>query len=176
MLGLVKPSVDRAPGRWYYGEQQPQLRLRSEFAMNMVPDFFQDESEEAMRAQVKWQHEHLGLGDSFFARLLGEDERRFCSWQEDADTLAPGKECVLRDWWKTVLHLLSFQRFDEEKLRSLLEQTRGRGSSNDASPFSPPWSASSLKTYLESRGPDAIAEVNRWVESFRFGDPYAPLR
>ena len=29
--------------------------------MTTVPDFFQDESEEALRAQVKWQHEHLGL-------------------------------------------------------------------------------------------------------------------
>ena len=58
--------------------------------MIMVPDFFQDESEEAMRAQVKWQHEHLGLDDGFFAKLLGEDRRRFSSWQNDADTLAPG--------------------------------------------------------------------------------------
>ena len=60
--------------------------------MNMVPDFFQDESEEAMRAQVKWQLEHLGLDDGFFAKLLGEDRRRFSSWQKDADTLAPEKE------------------------------------------------------------------------------------
>jgi len=144
--------------------------------MIMVPDFFQDESEEALRAQVKWQHEHLGLDDSFFAKLLGEDRRRFSFWQKDADTLAPDKEDVLRDWWQTVLHLLSFQSFDEEKLRSLLEQTRPIGSSNEASPFSPPWSASSLKAYLENRGPEAIAEVNRWLESFRFGDPYAPPR
>ena len=144
--------------------------------MNMVPDFFQDESEEAMRAQVKWQLEHLGLGDGFFAKLLGEDRRRFSAWQKDADTLAPGKENVLRDWWQTVLHLLSFQRFDEEKLRSLIEQTRPQGSTNEASPFFPPWSASSLKTYLENRGPEAIPEVNRWLESFRFGDPYAPSR
>jgi hypothetical protein len=43
------------------------LGAKGEFAMNMVPEFFQDESEEALRAQVKWQHEHPGLGDSFFA-------------------------------------------------------------------------------------------------------------
>jgi hypothetical protein len=144
--------------------------------MNTVPDFFQDESEEALRAQVKWQHEHLGLGDGFFAKLLGEDRRRFSSWQNDADTLTPEKENVLRDWWQTVLHLLSFQRFDEAKLRSMIEQTRPRGSSTEASLFSPPCSTSSLKTYLENRGPEAIAEVNRWLESFRFGDPYAPPR
>jgi hypothetical protein len=144
--------------------------------MITVPDFFQDEGEEALRAQVKWQHEHLGLDDSFFANLLGEDRLRFSLWQEDADTLAPKKEDVLREWWQTVLHLLSFQRFHEEKLRSLLEQTRPMGSSNEASAFSPPWSASSLKVYLENRGPEAIAEVNRWLESFRFGDAYAPPR
>ena len=139
-----------------------------------VADFFQDESDEALRDQVKWQHEHLGLDDGFFAKLLSEDRRRFSFWVEDADTLAPDKVDVLRDWWQTVLHLLSFQSFDEEKLRSLLEQTRPIGSSNEASPFSPPWSASSLKAYLENGGPVAIAELNRWLESFRFGDPYAP--
>jgi hypothetical protein len=144
--------------------------------MIMVPDFFQDESKAALRAQVKWQHEHLGLDDSFFAKLLAEDRRRFSFWQEEAETLAPDKEDVLRDWWQTVLHLLSFQGFDEGRLRSLLEQTRPVGSSHEASPFSPPWSASSLKAYLEDRGPEAIAEVNRWLESFRFGDPYAPPR
>ena len=144
--------------------------------MIMVPDFFQDDGEEALRAQVKWQYEHLGLDDSFFAKLLAEDRRRFSSWQGDADTLVPDKEHVLRDWWQTVLHLLSFQNFDEEKVRLLLEQTRAIDSSNEASPFSPLWSASSLKGYLENRGPKAIAEVNRWLESFRFGDPYAPPR
>ena len=83
---------------------------------------------------------------------------------------------MLRKWWRTLLHLLSFQAFDEEKLRSLLKQTRPTASSNETSPFSPPWSASCLKAYLENRGSEAIAEVNRWLESFRFGDPYAPPR
>jgi hypothetical protein len=141
-----------------------------------VPDFFQDESDEALRAQVKWQHERLGLDDSFFAKLLGEDRRRFSSWQADADTLVQDKEDVLREWWRTVLHLLSFQGFDEEKLRSLLERSGPTGCSVEASPFSPPWSALSLKAYLENRGSAAVAEVNRWLESFRFGDPYARPR
>ena len=67
---------------------------------------------------------NLGLDDSFLAKMLGEDRRRFSSWQGDTDTLVPDKEDVLRDWWQTVLHLLSFQNFDEEKVRLLLEQTR----------------------------------------------------
>lgn len=144
--------------------------------MNMVPDFFQDETEEAMRAQVNWQLEHLGLGDAFFAKLLGEDRHRFSSWRNDSDTLPSAKESLLRDWWQTVLHLLSFQCFNEAKLRTLIEQTPLSGFTNVASPFYPPWSASSLKTYVENRGAEAIAEVNRWLESFRFGDPYAPSR
>jgi hypothetical protein len=145
-------------------------------AVNTVPDFFQEECEEALRAQVRWQCEHLGLDDRFFANVLGEDRLRFSSWQNDTDKLAPGKKEVLRDWWQTVLHLLSFQSFDEEKLRSLLEQMRPIGSSDEAHPLSPPWYASSLKAYLEHGGVDAIADVNRWLESFRFGDPYAAQR
>jgi hypothetical protein len=33
----------------------------------MVPEFIRDESEWALRVQVKWHLEHLGLGDSCFA-------------------------------------------------------------------------------------------------------------
>jgi hypothetical protein len=144
--------------------------------MITVPDFFQDESDEALRAQVKWQHDNLGLDDSFFAKLLREDRRRFSSWQKYGDTLSPVKVDLLREWWHTVLHLLSFQGFDEEKLRSLLGRTGPISSVNEASPYSPPWTASSLKEYLETGGREAIVEVNRWLESFRFGDPYAPPR
>jgi hypothetical protein len=144
--------------------------------MITVYDFFQEETDEALRAQVKWQFEHLRLDVSFFSKLLGEDRHRFSSWLDDADTLDQDKENVLRDWWQTVLHLLSFQRFDDQKLRSLLEQTRPRCSSNETSPLSPPWSASSLRVYLEKGGRDAIAEVNRWIDTLRFGDPYAPQR
>src|SRR3984957_11391738 len=142
--------------------------------MITVPDFFQDETEEALRCQVKWQEQHLGLGDRFFARLLREDPRRFSSWARAKDVLNSAKEDVLRDWWRTVLHLLSFQNFDEEKVRALLERTAPTAPQTGLSVFFPPWSASSLKEYLENHGPDAIPEVTRWVESFRFGDPYAP--
>src|SRR5437870_660603 len=141
--------------------------------MTTVPDFFQDESEDALRSQVQWQEQHLGLGDRFFARLLREDPRRISSWGKDADALTKDQEDVLRDWWRTVLHLLSFQNFDEERVRAILERTAPTGGQAGPSEFSPPWSAS-LKEYLESHGPEAIPEVTRWVESFRFGDPYAP--
>jgi hypothetical protein len=141
--------------------------------MITVPDFFQDESEEALRSQVEWQEQHLGLEDSFFARLLREDQRRFSSWKKDGAALTRDKEDVLRDWWRTVLHLLSFQNFDEERVRALLERTVPSGTPIRQSVFSPPWCGSSLKEYLENHSPDAISEVSRWIESFRFGDPYA---
>jgi phytoene dehydrogenase-like protein len=142
--------------------------------MTTVPDFFQDESEEALRSQVEWQEQHLGLGDRFFARLLREDQRGFSSWGKETAALATDKADVLRDWWRTVLHLLSFQNFDVERVRALLERTAATGTQTRQSVFSPPWSASSLKEYVEEHGPDAIPEVDRWVASFTFGDPYAP--
>src|ERR1700730_14625476 len=138
--------------------------------MTTVPDFFQDESDEALRSQVEWQEQQLGLGGRVFARLLREDQRRFSSWARDADALTQDKEDVLRDWWRTVLHLLSFQNFDEEKERALLEQRAPTGPKARQSLFSPPWSTSSLKEHLENYGPDGIPEVNRWLESFTFGE------
>ena len=114
-----------------------------------------------------------GLDDGFFAKLLPEDRRIFVGWRKGEDALSRAKEDVLRDWWLTVLHLLSFQHFDDEKVRSLLERRATTPLSDHSFALSPPWTASSLKEYLASRGPEAIREVDRWVESFRFGDPYA---
>jgi hypothetical protein len=142
--------------------------------MTSVPDFFQDESEEALRSRVDWAEQHLGLGDAFFSRFLREDQGVFSAWRQTSAHLAGDKESALRGWWRTVLRLLSFQNFDEGKLRLLLEQTAATRPEVVRSAFSPPWSASSLKTYLEKDGQDALREVDRWVESFRFGDPYAP--
>lgn len=144
--------------------------------MRSVPDFFQDESEKALRFRVEWLEQHLGLGDSFFARLLREDQGAFSAWRKTSSVLAGEKEAVLRDWWRTVLHLLSFQNFNTEKVRTLLEQTASVHPSTEQSIFAPPWCASSLKEYLEIHGRDAIEEVDRWVESFRFGDPYTQPR
>jgi hypothetical protein len=144
--------------------------------MTSVPDFFQDESEQALRSQVEWAEQHLGLGDAFFSKLLGEDRSVLVAWRQSSAALTQDKERVLRDWWSTVLHLLSFQGFDVRKVRTLLEQVAPTRPQAGQSVFSPPWSASSLKEYLESHGPEAIRELDRWVESFRFGDPYAPPR
>jgi len=141
--------------------------------MRSVPDFFQDESENALRFQVEWLEQHLGLGDGFFARLLREDQSVFSAWRKTSAALEGDKEAVLRDWWRTVLHLLSFQNFDPEKVRTLLEQTAPAHPPTKQAVFAPPWCASSLKAYLETHGRDAIAEVDRWVESFRFGEPNA---
>jgi hypothetical protein len=145
--------------------------------MISVPDFFQDESAEALRSRVNWLEEHLGLEDRFFCRLLRADPDGFTAWRNAVGPLAGDKEAVLRDLWHTVLHLLSFQDFDAGKVRALLEQPAPTGGAQALrSAFSPPWSASSLKDYLESRGADALGEVDRWVEAFRFGDPYVPPR
>ncbi len=142
--------------------------------MTTVPDFFQDDCEEALRSQVEWQKQHLGLGNPFFAQLLREDQHHFSSWTKNVGAFSTAKESVLRDWWQTVLHLLSFENFDEAKVRAFLERTAKTVPQGGQSVFSPPWSSSSLKEFLENSGPDSIPEVNSWVKSFRFGDPYTP--
>jgi hypothetical protein len=142
--------------------------------MIAIPDFFQDESEGALRLQVEWQEKHLGLSDRFFAKLLRVDQRFFSGWRKDMDALTTAQEDLLRDWWQTILHLLSFQQFDDEKVRSFLKEKADTHSLVAPSVFSPPWFASSLREYVESHGREAIGGVNRWMESFKFGDPYAP--
>lgn len=136
-----------------------------------VPDFFQEE--DALRSQADWLIEEVGVGDAFFARLVGTDEATFSDWRARGAELPSGGEEILRRFWRTVLHLLSFLNFDAAKVRGLFRQPIPVRPSGGASPLGPPWGGSSLAEYLERTGPGAIEKVDGWVTGLRFGDLYA---
>ena len=142
-------------------------------AQSTVPDFFQEETEDALRAQVDWLVRHVGVDDAFFEKLLGTNEATFSGWREFSALLPPGGEETLRDLWRTLLHLLSFLNFDESRVRDLFQKTMPAYPSPTGSPLTPPWSGASLKAYLERTRADGIRKVADWVTGLRFGDPYA---
>jgi hypothetical protein len=138
-----------------------------------VPDFFQEETTDALRSQVDWLAWEVGVDDTFFAKLVGTDPATFSNWRVLDAALPPGGEEALRRLWRTVLHLLSFLNFDETRMRGLFEQTIPDRPATEASALTPPWSGSSLRAYLEGSGAGAIDKVDGWVTGLRFGDPYA---
>ena len=138
-----------------------------------VPDFFQQETAAALRSQVRWLAEKVGADDSFFARLVGTDESTFSDWCEDSAVLPSGGEEILRDLWRTVLHLLSFLNFDEPRVRDLFVKKMPACLPGRETPLTPPWSGTNLKDYLERNRTAGIEKVDGWVTGLRFGDPYA---
>jgi len=140
---------------------------------SIVPDFFQEETADALRAQVDWLVREVGADSGFFENLLGTDAVTFSRWCESDALLPPDGEETLRDLWRAVLHLLSFLNFDHSRVRDLFQQTMPAYPSGTESPLTPPWSGMSLKTYLERAGADGIGKVADWVTGLRFGDPYA---
>lgn len=140
-------------------------------AQSTVPDFFQEETTDALRSQVEWLTQEIGVDNSFFARLVGTDEVTFSKWRACESELPPGGEDTLRQFWGTMGHLLSFMNFDVERIRGLFEHvvpTRKEGYPS----LVLPWSGSSLKKYFERSGSEGIEKVGRWVTGLRFGDPY----
>jgi hypothetical protein len=136
-----------------------------------VPDYFQENSEDALRSRVQWLEAEVGLGDPFFARLLGTGEGTFARWKEHRAALPRGELLGLREVWEMMMHILSFVNFDTGRARRLLEHVPPAPSRQLGTSQVPPWAGSSIKTYLETRGPRAVDDVNRWVTSFRFGAP-----
>ena len=60
-----------------------------------VPDFFQEETADARRAQVDWLVREVGVDDAFFAKVLGTDEGAVSRWREfDAPLPAGGEETL----------------------------------------------------------------------------------
>jgi hypothetical protein len=142
-------------------------------APSTVPDFFQEETVDALRGQADWLAREVGLENSFFARLVGTDERTFGNWRRSDADLAPDAEETLLLLWRTVLHFLSFLNFDLARVRDLFQQTMSATAVGEESPLTPPWAGSGLRAYLERAGAGAIEKVDAWVTGLRFGVPYS---
>jgi hypothetical protein len=139
-----------------------------------VPDYFQEEGEAALRSRVDWLERRVGVNDSFFAKFLRTGESSLRDWRDHRSALPADRHDDLRRLGRTMLHLLSFMNFDEQRVKILLEHhDSDKGSRFQAHPLSPPWSGSSLKSYLEERGSVVLDDVDRWVTAFRGYQPEA---
>jgi hypothetical protein len=138
-----------------------------------VPDYFQEETSEALRSQVDWLGREVTIDHSSLAKIIGTTQATISNWHSHDANLPQGGEETLRTLWRAVLHLLSFLNFDETRVRELIVQTMPASPSREKSPLTPPWSGVSLKTYLEQNHADGIEKVDGWVTGLRFGDPYA---
>jgi len=138
--------------------------------LQTVPDFFQEETEDALRSQVEWFGQEAGVDHAFFARFLGVGEADFEAWIDGRGTLPLEGERTLRGFWHTALHLMSFLNFERASIRELFRHAPPAG--EDAPP-SPPWGGSTLQAFFEDGGAHAVEKVDRWVTGLRFGDPYA---
>jgi hypothetical protein len=138
-----------------------------------VPDYFQEETEGALREQVEWLVRQVGVDDSFFSRLLRLDSAAFAAWRTSHTPLALDDQQTLRGLWHTTLHLLSFLNFQEDRVRELFQQFLPAPRRGEGSPLAPPWSGSTLRSFLETGGAAAVDQVDHWVTGLRFGTPYA---
>lgn len=137
-----------------------------------VRSFFQEETEEALVAQVRWSEEHLGTSDAFFAKLLSTEQGRFFAWKIGRGALSEDELQQLRSFWRMVLHLLSFSGFDHMRMRQMLEHESDRPDRDVRLPFDPPWLGTSPKQYLEVRGICGVHELDQWVQRVRFGNSF----
>jgi hypothetical protein len=141
--------------------------------LQTVPDFFQEETADALRDQVDWLIRQVGVDEGFFQKVLGQSEAVFSPWREGRTPLSEDAQETLRELWRTVLHLLSFLNFEEKRVRELFEKTMPNSVGEVPSGLTPPWRGASLKAYLERAGAKGIKQVAAWVTGLRFGDPYA---
>src|SRR5205085_5932652 len=121
-------------------------------ANSTIYDYFQEETEDALRSQIDWQMRALGVDDSFFVRVLRNDANRFAAWRASRTVLPPEAQQTLLRLWQTTLHLLSFLGFQEDQLRQLYEQFMPAPKRGEGAPVAPPWTNCTLKSFLELGG------------------------
>jgi hypothetical protein len=155
-IGVERP--DQPDWRCFVSEQ------------STVPDFFQEETPDALRLQVDWLTSEVGLDASFFSKLLKMNKQAFTNWQRSSADLTPGKEDTLRRFWQTMLHILSFLNFESSRVQELFQHATPARSRDERLAQTPPWSGMTLKAYFEQGGDPAVEKVDCWVTGLRFGD------
>jgi hypothetical protein len=147
-------------------------------AIEPVPDFFQEETDEALRRQIRWLQESLGINQDFLTRFLHMDGKAIHAWISADAPIAAASKDQLRDLWQTVLHVLSYVNFDPKKARQMLEHQAPEaekmeiGENAAKAPFLPPWSGYSIKNHVANTGQNGLRDVDRWLSAMRFGNPY----
>jgi hypothetical protein len=136
-----------------------------------VADFFQEDSDQALRARVQWLQEHMGLDDAFLAKVLRTEEAPLALWRAHGVPLPGSAQRELREVWDMTIHVLSFLNFDTGRARRMLEHTAPAALQGAGHGQAPLWANGSIKTFLESHGAAAVDEVIHWVTAFRFGAP-----
>lgn len=143
--------------------------------MNPVASFFQDDTESALILKVQWLQTEADISDRFFSSLLRVDERVFHGWKagDEAMILPHEARNHLKEFWRVILHILSFLNFDLSRVTSLLDHKDVSKTKVETS-FSPPWAGTgtSMKTYMETNGPPSIEKVDHWVQALRFANSH----
>jgi hypothetical protein len=133
-----------------------------------VPDFFQSDTEGAQREQVRWVGENLALGEAFFTAFLKVSPAVFTEWLMGGAKLRGGQREQLVDFWRTILHLMSFLGSDASRVRTMLSH-QVPAETSVPMPL-PKWAGTTLSEYLRENGRSATRDVDKWVTAFRFGD------
>lgn len=139
--------------------------------MKTVAWFFQDDTESALISQVQWLQKELGVSDQFFAKLLKVEERTFFRWKTKDGTLPQKAQNHLKEFWRVILHILSFLNFDLNRVHVMLDH-RDDSRVKIETPFTPPWIGTSMRAYMETNGPASIQKVDLWVQALRFADSH----
>lgn len=139
--------------------------------MRTVASFFQEDTESALISQVQWLQGELGVSDQFFSNLLKVEEQTFYRWKTRDGSLPQEAQNHLKEFWRVILHILSFLNFDLERVHVMLDH-KDDSKVRVEKPFSPPWIGTSMKVYMETNGPVSIQKVDQWVQAFRFADSH----
>src|SRR5712691_2923363 len=142
---------------------KPRLKRGKHMSLSQMPDFFQEEGDQALRSQAKWLGKNLGLDVRFLAKLLHEKESKIKNWIAEIDHLPSANAEILIELWSVVSHLLTWYNYDNNRLRNLLEQRVSHDEKSKYSPLRLPWANSSIRTFLETNGVEGIRDVNNWV-------------
>jgi hypothetical protein len=134
-----------------------------------VPDYFQDDSPDALRDQAEWLVREIGVDDQFFAGVVGTAPEVVARWRKAEGGLPAGSEDRLREFWRTVLHLMSLLNAEPDRVRALFQQSVPAQPGGTGGRATPPWAGSTLMSYLAAGGREAVEAVDRWVTGLRFG-------
>ena len=137
-----------------------------------VPAFFVREGEEYLHNKIEWLSKEFDMTDQFFAQIIGIEAELFTQWRGHENQITQDVQDALQEFWRVFLRVVSFYNSDLEITRYTLDFIIPSRSEEQKSRFAPPWTGTSLRTYLLENGTKGVEGVNYWISDIKFGRDY----
>lgn len=122
-------------------------------------------------SRVDYLQQNFDISDPFFLTLLKISEEDFGKWRRGEDLLSSDALEILDSFWNVMVDLRDLWGNENAALKDIFDCVARQDPASKPvyHKHMIPWVGMSIKGFIESRGTEALNQINIWTHGFKFG-------